>query len=258
MSTRLATTPRSGSHLAARSGGRHRPSIAQRNARVERHRQLVRPIARHYQSCSPEPLEDLEQVGLLGLLRAAELYHSSRQTPFEAFARPHIRGAILHYLRDQSRPVRLPRRQMELEDRVRQLRRQLPAGGEGPEALTAWCQRLGVSPGQWQRFLLAQQLSRPLSFDQIQIDDHPATVDPGDGGVRGELIPSLAELEPRQRQAVQLVVLTGMSLRGAAARLGSSPSTVQRDLRKGLAELRQRCEGVSQRLNPVASAAPAC
>ena len=67
-------------------------TLQQRNARIEQYQQLVRPIALHYHLRCAEPLEDLVQVGLLGLLRAAELYSRQRQTPFDAFARPHIRG----------------------------------------------------------------------------------------------------------------------------------------------------------------------
>ena len=93
-----------------------RRALQQRNQRVNQYRALVTPIAVHYCRRCPEPLDDLVQVGLMGLLRAAELYQPQTATPFEAFARPHIRGAILHYLRDSASAVRVPRRQMELHD----------------------------------------------------------------------------------------------------------------------------------------------
>ena len=73
-----------------------RRALLQRNQRVNQYRALVNPIAVHYVRRCPEPLDDLIQVGLLGLLRATELYQAHTATPFEAFARPHIRGAILH------------------------------------------------------------------------------------------------------------------------------------------------------------------
>lgn len=258
MSSVHASEPCNLIHRHQPAAGRHRPTITLRNQRIERYRQLVRPIARHYQGCSPEPLEDLEQVGLLGLLRAAELYHPERQTPFEAFARPHIRGAILHYLRDQARPVRLPRRQMELEDRVRQLNRQGHNPSASPEGSEAWCQRLRISPEQWQRFLLAQQLSRPLSLETVNLEEGSVVLEGPSPSREAELLGRVQALEPRCRQAVQLVVLAGLSLRRAARQLGCSPSTVQRDLRKGLAELRQQLGGVNQARHRSASVAPAC
>ena len=89
-----------------------------RNRRVEAHRDLVRPLAIHYARRCGESWEDLLQVGLLGLIRASELYRPESGTPFDAFARPHVRGAILHYLRDLSPVVRLPRRAAELQQRL--------------------------------------------------------------------------------------------------------------------------------------------
>ena len=80
-----------------------------RNARVEHHMRLVEPLARRYASKSGQDPDDLLQVGLMGLLRAAERYEGQRDIPFSAFARPHIRGAILHYLRDKAAIIRLPR-----------------------------------------------------------------------------------------------------------------------------------------------------
>jgi RNA polymerase sigma-B factor len=258
MASLQATTPRPLVHGGRSAPKRHRPSVTQRNQRVERYRLLVRPIARHYQRCTPEPLEDLEQVGLLGLLRAAELYHPERHIAFEAFARPHIRGAILHYLRDQARPVRLSRRQMELEDRVRQLNRRPLSHGAGAEGGEAWLRRLGVSQEQWQRFLWAQQLSRPLSLESVTVEEPAARSEAMAPERSTELLASVQELEPRSRRAVQLVVLAGLSLRGAARQVGSSPATVQRDLRKGLAQLRRRLEPFTGSRHLAASGVPAC
>ena len=67
-----------------------------RNARIKRHLNLVDPIAGHYARRSGLDRDDLKQVGRLGLLRAAEGYEQGQDKPFEVFARPHIRGAILH------------------------------------------------------------------------------------------------------------------------------------------------------------------
>ena len=69
---------------------------SRRNSRVLRHLDLVNPMARRYASISGLDGDDLRQVGALGLLRAAERYEASRDVPFAVFARPHIRGAILH------------------------------------------------------------------------------------------------------------------------------------------------------------------
>lgn len=235
--------------------------LQQRNARIEQYQQLVRPIALHYHLRCSEPLEDLVQVGLLGLLRAAELYSRQRQTPFDAFARPHIRGAILHYLRDTAPAVRLPRRLEEQHQQLVQLRRQL-AQSASPEQLR---EAMGLSPVQWQRLLDSRLQRRPLSLEQLLT--HPDGADSlelaggssspaaGDGG--GEVQDLLGQLESSQRAVLERVVLAGWSYRRTGVALQISPMTVQRRLRSGLARLHQLLRPGVPGL-PVASAAPGC
>jgi RNA polymerase sigma-B factor len=93
--------------------------IQMRNQRVAEHLSLVHSVARHYAACTRERRDDLQQVAALGLIRAAERYDSSTHVPFAAFAGPHIRGAVLHYLRDVAPLLRISRR---LQERSRALR----------------------------------------------------------------------------------------------------------------------------------------
>jgi RNA polymerase sigma-B factor len=249
---------------APRPSGRQRRlprPLQRRNARIEQYQQLVRPIALHYHLRCAEPLEDLVQVGLLGLLRAAELYCRQRQTPFDAFARPHIRGAILHYLRDTAPAVRLPRRLAEQHQQLAQLRRRSvePAS---PDQLR---EAMGLSPVQWQRLLDSTPHRRTVSLDQLLLDPEgadrlelggsssAAAQPPGQGDVQG----LLSQLESSQRAVLERVVLAGWSYRRTGEALQISPMTVQRRLHSGLARLHQLLRpgvpGVC-----VASAAPGC
>ncbi|MEX0587946.1 MAG: sigma-70 family RNA polymerase sigma factor [Cyanobium sp.] len=219
-------------------------AIKQRNQRVNHYRCLVTPIAVHYGRRCPEPLDDLVQVGLLGLLRAAELYQPKTATPFEAFARPHIRGAILHYLRDSALAVRLPRRQMELHDKLRQLR--AGWGSQHSQDPTSEDLRLGLglNPQQWQELLRGQAMARPGALEDglenSLISDAQGEESGGCSmGNEDSLISHLARLEPCLRQVIQKVVLSGWTYRRTAALLQVSPMTVQRRLKCGLAQLRE-------------------
>ncbi len=238
-------------------------AITARNRRVESYRELVRPLALHYARCSAEALDDLVQVGLMGLIRAAELYRNDRGVPFAAFARPHIRGAILHYLRDAAPVVRLPRRQAELRGRLRRLCQDMGAAG-GTQAEGRLRQRLGVDEAGWQELQRWQALARPLPLSEADLNSlaapeaEPATVLGGGSGVRR----LLAGLDPRQRQVVEKVVLAGWSYRRLGRELQVSPMTVQRLLHRGLEQLRTELEKArfspGRRHRPVPSAAPAC
>ncbi len=235
-----------------------RQAVQRRNHRVSLYRRLVTPIAVHYSRRCPEPLDDLVQVGLLGLLRAAELYKPHTKTPFDAFARPHIRGAILHYLRDTALPVRLPRRQMELHDQLRQLKATW-SGRHGHEPSAEELRgALKLSPQQWQELLRGQALARPVAVSSGLMELQDLASEAGDDSVGGRASISdvsqlLAVLDPGLRQVIQHVVLAGWSYRRTAALLKVSPMTVQRRLKRGLAQLR---EALSP--HPAASAAPAC
>lgn len=223
------------------------PSVAGRQAsrrlRIQACLTLVTPIARHYARITREAADDLTQVGLLGLLRAAELYVPSRGEPFEPFARRHIRGAILHYLRDQAPLVRIPRRRVELDQQRRRCENRLQSElGQAPDS-EAVRQAMGLSLTQWQRLAATPTGHRIVPLDEGA--EVPASEQdqecPGDA--RGAMAVALLEQLPSQQaEAIKAVILAGRSLRQVASDWGTSASTVHRQLHRGLAELRRRLE----------------
>jgi len=259
----------SASPLRRRRSGRS--AIDRRNRRVVAHSALVRPIALHYCRCTPEPLEDLVQAGLLGLIRAAELYVRQQGTPFEAFARPHIRGAILHHLRDAAPAVRLPRRQAELQERL--LRLQRASQGSSAPLLALQLRALGIDAAQASLLLRQRQLNRPQTLlpEHEQGEMRAAWEQPGLGtpplgqaelpgeGARA----MLACLPERERLVVEQVVLAGLSYRQLAERLEVSTMTVQRLFQRGLNQLRKQHALQAGQVSrpavyPARSAAQAC
>lgn len=182
-----------------------------RNARVESHMRLVEPLARRYARTSGQDRDDLQQVGLLGLLRAAERYEGQRDVPFSAFARPHIRGAILHYLRDRASIIRLPR-----------------AVQNSAEDVGA-----GFNAASQQRRLL------PLVDDLVSQDaDHCRDLERREN--RLKLAEALQGLPSQERVALMEVILQGQSLRDVARRTGVSAMTIQRRVKRGLIRLRHQ------------------
>lgn len=81
---------------------------AARRQLIERHLPLVRALARRY--AGEESLEELVQVGVIGLIKAVDNYDSARGVALGAYAAPVIAGEIRHHLRDRCAPVRVPRR----------------------------------------------------------------------------------------------------------------------------------------------------
>ena len=81
---------------------------AARRELIERHLPLVRALARRY--AGEESLEELVQVGVIGLIKAVDNYDGARGVALGAYAAPVIAGEIRHHLRDRCAPVRVPRR----------------------------------------------------------------------------------------------------------------------------------------------------
>jgi RNA polymerase sigma-B factor len=92
-------------------------SPAARHELIERHLPLVRAVARRFAG-RDEPLEDLVQVGTIGLIKAIDRYDARRGVALGAYAMPAIAGEIRHHLRDRSAPVRVPRRLQKAGVRV--------------------------------------------------------------------------------------------------------------------------------------------
>jgi RNA polymerase sigma-B factor len=221
-------------------------ALQARNRRVEHYRAVVRPLALHYARCCRESVDDLTQVGLMGLIRAAELYSEERLTSFEAFARPHIRGAILHYLRDSAPMVRLPRRQAELQERFNRLRNHPAFMADGTRAIAAVSRTLGITEAEGRRLEVQQLLARPSHLDDpVLVESIAACEAPQPSREEEGRLPVaalLASLEPRQRMVVRQVVLAGWSYRRLGRQMEVSPMTVKRLLHRGLEQLRQQLD----------------
>lgn len=225
-------------HQKAKPSRPNQEKTKQRNRRICNYLALVEPIAHFYAKHSPEPLEDLRQVGLLGLLRASELYEPKRKIAFEAFARPHIRGAMLHYLRDGAPAIRLPRTVVELRQRdpsslnEAQLGRlELVAGMQRPLSLDS-------HPG-----ISLEEIEEAPSMNRFNDSGCPGGVGQGAEATQGDALTELARLEPKLRTVVRQVVLAGWSYRRTAQKLGVSPMTVQRRLKRGLVLLKTGLSG---------------
>lgn len=93
-------------------------SRADRNELVEEFYGLAEQCARRF-SDRGEPLEDLVQVALVGLVKAVEWFDPDRGVSFEGFAIPTITGEIKRHFRDHTWDVSVPRRAKELMARLR-------------------------------------------------------------------------------------------------------------------------------------------
>ena len=200
-------------------------SLLSSNQQVERHLHLAKDLAFRYSRRTGYDMDDLHQVGLLGLIKASRSYRPQTKVPFEVYARPHVRGEILHYLRDGVALVRLPRRVEE--EALRLSRRDM--GPDGPREQMILEQYR--SKGSWQQL---DNIVEPCGGDQMTNLDQRET---------HERVRTTLHMLPRQeRQAIEATVLEGLSLRAAGRRFKVSAMTVQRRLKRGLGRMERSLE----------------
>lgn len=227
-----------------------KPAVRLRNELVKLHSGLVRKMAHHFTHQCTEPYEDLEQIGYLGLIRAIERFDPNQGFAFSSFAVPYIRGEILHFLRDRSCVVKIPRRWQELYNEGQKIRKELNLSLGRCPTDTEIARLLKVSLGEWLDSKLAVQNRITLSLDTTVVHnvDCPVTLgeslaDPRSTALqqqeeeRQQLHGAMSQMEEKTRTAVELVFLKELSRKEAAKCIGTSPMTVTRYLQRGKAQL---------------------
>ena len=84
---------------------------------MQRHLPLVRSLARRYAGRG-EALEDIEQVGAIGLIKAIDRYELSREVALTTYATPNVVGEIKRHFRDKGWAIRVPRALQELNGKM--------------------------------------------------------------------------------------------------------------------------------------------
>ena len=214
---------------------------------VERHLPLVRHLARRFAG-GAESLEDLEQVGAIGLLHAIDRYDPASGNAFSSFAVPTILGEIRRHFRDRTWPLRVPRSLKDLALASRNAAAEFERReGRAPTAAEL-AQALGIDVERLLDVRLAADAQYPDSLDREvrRGDDGAATMhelvaDDDDAVVRVEGTLSLrmltSRLDPRDREILRLRFEEDLTQSDIAARVGLSQMHVSRLLRDALDRL---------------------
>ena len=91
-----------------------------RDQLIVSHLNLVRFLASKFKNRG-EPLDDLIQVGTIGLIKAIDRFEPDRGLEFTTYATPTIMGEIKRHFRDKGWSVRVPRRLQELSSKINQV-----------------------------------------------------------------------------------------------------------------------------------------
>jgi RNA polymerase sigma-B factor len=219
-----------------------------RDMLVERFLPLARQLARRYQGGS-EPLEDLEQVASLALVRAVDGFDPTRGTAFSSYAVPSIAGAIKRHFRDHGWSVRVPRELQELSLRVERLGHELGTDSGRPPSTAEVAASAGVEVEQ---VVAARVAYRALHSDSLDSPRRSDTDEDGEslldtmGGTdanldrvleRSQLDAVINTLEDRERLIVRLYFQGELTQSEIGVRLGLSQMHISRLLRSAVNQL---------------------
>ena len=219
---------------------------------AERMLPLARSLARRYAG-KGEPLDDLEQVASLGLLKAIDRFDVSRDVRFATFAVPTIAGELKRHFRDRGWMLRVPRDIQELCARVVRCRETLTRehgrSPTVPEVATA----LGTGVEQVLEALRAADAYRMMSLDE-PLAEGAGALDAIGGDDEGYelaeqrvlLRRGLDGLGEREREIVRLRYYEGLTQREIARAIGVSQMHVSRLIRRSIDAMRDTIEPVAR------------
>nr|WP_229323731.1 RNA polymerase sigma factor SigF [Streptomyces sp. UNOC14_S4] len=220
-----------------------------RNTLIEMNLSLVRFAAGRFRSRGDQ-MDDIVQVGTIGLIKAIDRFDLSREVEFTTFAIPYIVGEIKRHFRDTSWAVHVPRRLQELRVEIAKATGELAQELDHTPTAAELAEHLGISREEVVEGIVASNGYTAGSLDLPTEDgdessgttyaDRLGGVDPALEGVENlhALKPLVAELDIRERQILRMRFGGEMTQSEIGAELGISQMHVSRLLSRILARLR--------------------
>jgi RNA polymerase sigma-B factor len=213
---------------------------------IERHLPLVRSLARRYAGRG-EALEDIEQVGAIGLIKAIDRFELSRDVSLATYATPNVVGEIKRHFRDKGWAIRVPRALQELNasmsgaiERLTGRHSRSPTIAEIAEELKTTPEEVLEAMEVGSAYATVSLSARPSGDEDL---DPLETIGSDDEGFersedRAALAPALETLPAREREILRMRFEEGLPQTQIAKRVGLSQMHVSRLIRKSLAAMR--------------------
>jgi RNA polymerase sigma-B factor len=215
---------------------------------IERHLPLVRSLARRYAGRG-EALEDIEQVGAIGLIKAIDRFELAREVSLATYATPNVVGEIKRHFRDKGWAVRVPRALQELNASMSGAIERLTVRLSRSPSIAEIANELETDPEQvieamevGSAYSTASLSTGPSGDEEL---DPMETIGSEDEGFersehRAALAPALQRLPAREREILRMRFEEGLPQTQIAQRVGLSQMHVSRLIRKSLAQMREQ------------------
>jgi RNA polymerase sigma-B factor len=216
---------------------------------IEQYMSLVRSLARRY-SYRGEQLEDLVQIGAIGLIKAIDRFDLERGVELTTYATPNIIGEIKRHFRDKGWSVRVPRGLQELNVQLSRLVEQLTVQLGRSPTIPELAKAAGVEEEQVLEALESGRAYTSLSLsvgggggddddldplESLGTEEHQYEVSED----RAVLAPGFKALDERERKILQLRFFEGLTQSQIAQQVGISQMHVSRLIRRSLEKIRE-------------------
>jgi RNA polymerase sigma-B factor len=216
---------------------------------IEQYMSLVRSLARRY-SYRGEQLDDLVQIGAIGLIKAIDRFDLERGVELTTYATPNIIGEIKRHFRDKGWSVRVPRGLQELNVKVSKLIEQLTVQLGRSPTIPELAKAAGVEEEQVLEALESGRAYSSVSLSGGGGNDEDGELDPLEslGTIEHEyevaedravLAPGFQVLDERERKILHLRFFSGLTQSQIAAEIGISQMHVSRLIRRSLEKIRE-------------------
>lgn len=224
---------------------------------MREHLPLVRALAARYRNLG-EPLDDLVQVGTIGLIQAIDRFEPARGVPLAGYATPLILGEIRRHLRDRGSTVRIPRQVHDVQNRVASATADLTQRLHRAPTVAEIAATSGVELDLVVEALEVRRTCRPLPLDTTTADGRSPDDVHGSARTDAALVHDqsdlddvlhrealrcvLSRLDEREKRILVLRFFRGLSQRQIAAELGISQMHVSRLLARTLDRVRAQVD----------------
>jgi RNA polymerase sigma-B factor len=216
---------------------------------IEQYMSLVRSLARRY-SYRGEQLEDLVQIGAIGLIKAIDRFDLERGVELTTYATPNIIGEIKRHFRDKGWSVRVPRGLQELNVQLSRLMEQLTVQLSRSPTIPELAKASGSTEEEVLEALESGRAYSSLSLSTGGGGDGDEDLDPLESigseehqyevsEDRAVLAPGFKALDERERKILQLRFFDGLTQSQIAQQVGISQMHVSRLIRRSLEKIRE-------------------
>jgi RNA polymerase sigma-B factor len=222
--------------------------LGARDQLIEQYMSLVRSLARRY-AYRGEQLDDLVQIGAIGLIKAIDRFDLERGVELTTYATPNIIGEIKRHFRDKGWSVRVPRGLQELSVQLSRLVEQLTVQLGRSPTIAEIAKEAGVEEEQVLEALESGRAYSSVSLSAGGIGDEDGDLDPLEtigteeheyevSEDRAVLEPGFRVLDERERRILHLRFFEGLTQSQIAQQIGISQMHVSRLIRRALEKIR--------------------